>query len=113
MKRRPQNSESLVPRTQAKEFKRALQTGFGTDLFGPCWVCADVERVRLVRNVLSHSNGRETPPLKGHGHGIRVLDGVLQIFPENIRALLHTLQGAVDALVGPAVGLPQIAAPAH
>ncbi len=98
------------PRTQSKEFKRALQTCFGVDIYQACWSRADVERVRFVRNALSHANGRETPNLKASGHTIRVLDGVLQVFPEDIHALLRTLRGAVDALVAAAVVLPQFAA---
>jgi hypothetical protein len=98
------------PRTQGKEFKRALQTQFGTDLYTACWSNPDVERVRFIRNALSHANGRETPNLKAHGHRVRVLDGVLQIFPEDLRAMLHTLRGAVDAMVSAAVGLSEFAA---
>lgn len=95
------------PRTNGKEFKRALQTAFGADMYTACWAHPDVERVRFVRNALSHSNGRETPGLEAHGHTIRVLGGVLQIFPEDLRAALNTLRGAVDALVAAAVRLPQ------
>lgn len=101
------------PRTQSKEFKRALQTQFGTDLYDVCWGGVDVVRVRFIRNALSHANGRENPELKAHGHRVRVLDGVLQVFPEDIREMLRTLQIAVDAMVSAASGLSQFQTVTH
>lgn len=48
----------------------------------------------LVRNALAHGAGRETPQLRPlrRKHGIRVIDDVLQIFPEDTKRLFDNLK---------------------
>lgn len=96
-------------RTTSKEFKQALRGSFANDLFANCWDATDLKRVRFVRHALTHTGGRETDDLKELGHNIKLIDGVLQIMPDDNRALIKLLQDSVECLVDEASKLPQFA----
>lgn len=92
-----------------KAFLEALRTGFGADLSGTCWGHQEIQIGREVRHALSHAGGRETENLAKHRHGIRLIDGVLQIWPEDNHRLLRRLRASVAALVVAAVVHPKFA----
>ncbi len=99
-------------RATDKEFKDALRTGLGKDVFQPCWAHAELNNSRLVRHALSHADGRETDDLKKQRHGIMLIEGVLQILPEDNHKMLARLRSGVDALVTLAAAHPKFATPA-
>jgi hypothetical protein len=94
-------------RTMDGAFLNALRTAFGSDLSGPCWTHHEIHIAREVRHSLSHAGGRETEKLKKQRHGIKLMDGVLQIVPHDNHALLRRLCAAVDAIVAVATSQPQ------
>jgi hypothetical protein len=94
-------------RTTSAEFKPALRSRFGRDILDSCWGNSDMNLARLVRHALSHAGGRETDDLRRHRHKITLVDGVLQIAPDDNHSLLKTLKSAVEALVGGAANLSQ------
>lgn len=51
----------------------------------------DIEAVRQVRNALAHNGGRSGPQLLS-GHGVSIVQDVLQIQPDDNRRLLRLLQ---------------------
>jgi hypothetical protein len=100
-------------RTNNKEFEEALHKEFGIDISVPCWTNSELNNARLVRHALSHAGGRETDNLKNQKqkHDIRLLDGVLQIIPEDNHKLLRKLRDGVSALVAVAVTHPRFTLP--
>lgn len=98
-------------RTNHKEFLNALRTGFGADISIPCWTDSRIDVIRNVRHALSHAGGRVTADLKKQKHGIRLLDGTLQIFPEDNHQLLRRLRAGVDSLVEVAAEHPRFIVP--
>jgi hypothetical protein len=94
-------------RATDKEFKEALRTGFGKDISVTCWTHHEMNNAKLVRHALSHADGRETADLKKQKHGIKVLDGKLQIVPEDNHNLLRRLRAGVEAVVAVAATDPK------
>lgn len=94
-------------RATDKEFKESLRTGFGKDISVPCWTHHEMNNAKLVRHALSHADGRETPDLKKQKHGIKVLDGKLQIVPQDNHNLLRHLRAGVEAVVAVAAADPK------
>jgi hypothetical protein len=64
---------------------------------------------KLVRHALSHAGGRETADLKKQKHGIKLVEGVLQIVPHDNHNLLRRLRVGVEAVVGVAASDPKFA----
>ncbi len=104
--RRASGDEEL--RCMDGKFKGVLRTAFGAhhDILDPCWTCKDIYASREVRNALTHSGGRITEPLAKLNHGIEIIDGVLQILPDDTHRLLLRLRIAIDALVSVAMMHP-------
>jgi hypothetical protein len=98
-------------RATEKAFLDALHNSFGPDLTGPCWNHHEVQIGREARHALSHAGGRETEKLKKHKHGIKVIEGVLQIVPDDNHKLLRRLRAGVDAVVAAAAAHPKFVAP--
>lgn len=96
-------------RATDKDFKEALRSGFGKDISSPCWSHHEINNARLVRHALSHADGRETADLKKQRHGVKVLDGKLQIVPHDNHNLLRRLRASVEALVDAAAADPKFA----
>ncbi|HTU19459.1 MAG TPA: hypothetical protein VMG10_15470 [Gemmataceae bacterium] len=92
-----------------KDFKQALRSGFGKDISTPCWSHHEINNARLVRHALSHADGRETTDLKRQRHGVKVLDGKLQIVPHDNHNLLRLLRTGVEALVDATAADPRFA----
>jgi hypothetical protein len=63
--------------------------------------------ILLVRQALSHDASRETADLKKQKPGIKLLDGVLQIVPDDNHNLLRRLRNGVEALVAVAAADPK------
>ena len=97
-------------RTNDQAFKDALRTGFCKDISTPCWSHHELNNARLVRHALSHADGRETADLKKQKHGVKILDGKLQIVPHDNHKLLRRLRTAVEALVGVGAADPKLSA---
>jgi hypothetical protein len=98
-------------RATDKAFLDALRTAFGNDLSGPCWTHHEIHIGREVRHSLSHAGGRETEKLKKQKHGIVLMEGVLQIVPDDNHKLLRRLRAGIDALVAAAAVNPKFLAP--
>ena len=94
-------------RATDKAFLEALRNAFGTDLTGTCWNHHEIQIGREARHSLSHAGGRETEKLKKHKHGIKVIEGVLQIVPDDNHKLLRRLRAGADTLVAAAAGHPK------
>jgi hypothetical protein len=73
-----------------------------------CLTDQTVDAARLVRNALAHLGGKETDQLKKVTHGVDVVDGVLQVMPEDNRRLFDALKDRVFKLAETALGLPQL-----
>lgn len=99
-------------RATDKAFLDALRSAFGRDLTGACWTHHEIHIAREARHSLSHAGGRETIKLKKQKHGIRLIDGVLQIVPNDIHKMLGRLRSAVRELVTAATSSPRFIAPA-
>ncbi len=98
--------------TDKKAFNEALRTSLGRDIAAPCWSHHEINIARLVRHALSHAGGRETEDLKKQPHGIKLIDGVLQIVPNDIHKMFRRLRLAVDELIAAAAGNPRFSRPA-
>jgi hypothetical protein len=96
-------------RVSEKPFLSALRNAFGSDLSGVCWTNHEIHISREVRHSLSHAGGRETEKLKKQKHGIKLVDDVLQIFPDDNHNLLRRLRAGIDALISAAVAHPRFA----
>ena len=94
-------------RATDKEFLNALKTAFGPDLSGQCWTHHEIQISREVRHSLSHAGGRETDKLKKLRHGIKLIDGILQIVPDDNHKMLKRLRVGVDSLIGAAAVHPK------
>jgi hypothetical protein len=79
---------------------------FGADLGYDCFDHPDVGVARLVRNCLSHDGGRESKKLRDTQHRIRVENGDLQVFPEDVRGLFDLLKARSMRVVERAAQLP-------
>jgi hypothetical protein len=90
-----------------KEFNEALRSAFGKDISTPCWSHHEINNARLVRHALSHADGSETADLKKQRHGVKVLNGKLQIVPHDNHNLLRRLRTGVEALVDAATADPR------
>jgi hypothetical protein len=86
-------------RTSDSGFLDKLRSAFSEDVSGSCWTHNEINTGRLVMHSLSHANGRITADLKKQKHRIAILEGVLQIMPDDNRKLLARLRSGVDALV--------------
>ena len=96
-------------RATDKAYKESLRTGFGKDISSACWSHREINNARLVRHALSHADGRETADLKKQRHGVKVLDGKLQIVPHDNHDLLGRLRAGVEALVDAVAADPRFA----
>jgi hypothetical protein len=96
-------------RATSDEFKEGLRIGFAKDISTPCWTHHEINNARLVRHALSHAGGRETADLNKQRHGVKIVDGVLQIVPADIHGMLRRLRPGVDAVVAAAVTDPKFA----
>ncbi len=96
-------------RSSQKAFLEALRAAFASDLSGPCWNHREIHIGREVRHSLSHAGGRETEKLKKQRHGIKLMDGVLQIVPQDNHNLLRRLRAAVEALIAVTATHPSFA----
>lgn len=94
-------------------FNQALRTALPKDISIPCWMHREVNIARLVRHALSHAGGRETDELTKlkPKHGVKVLEGVLQIFPDDNHNMLRRLRQSVEALVAVVLTDPNFTAP--
>ena len=88
-------------------FNPLLRTALGDDISLPCWSHHEINNARLVRHALSHAGGRETADLKKQKHGVRLVGGALQIFPEDNKKMLDRLRKAVEVLAAAAAGRPE------
>jgi hypothetical protein len=95
-------------RANDKEFKEALRSGFASDISVPCWTHHEINIAKLVRHALSHAGGRETDDLRKQKHGIRLMQGVLQIVPHDNHNLLRRLRIGVEAVVAVAAADPEV-----
>jgi hypothetical protein len=84
------------------------RAAFGDTTANHCLTDSPVELARLVRNALAHQGGRETDELKKVAHGVTVVDGVLQVMPDDNRRLFDTLKDRVFKLTQAALSLPQM-----
>lgn len=96
-------------RVTDKKFREALRSGFGKDISSPCWSHHKINNARLVRHALSHADGRETADLKKQRHGLKVLEGKLQIVPHDNHNLLRRLRGGVEAIIAAVAADPRFA----
>lgn len=62
---------------------------------------------RLARNCLAHRGGRESDELRKTGHGLAVVDGVINIMAPDNENALRGLEERVSSLVQAALRLPQ------
>jgi len=83
------------------------RAAFGDTTADYCLTDPPVDTARLVRNALAHHGGKETDQLKKVPHGVDVVDGVLQVMPDDNRRLFDTLKDRVFKLVETALTLPQ------
>lgn len=65
---------------------------FGAEVAAHCLSDPAVETIRLVRNSLAHHGGRIKGKLASVDHGICVVDGELQIMPEDNRRMFGILK---------------------
>lgn len=83
---------------RAVDFHRDVAQVFGTALADSCISAEPITVARLARNCIAHNGGRESQQLKRAGHRIRVENGYLQIYPEDLRGLYHELKDRVLAV---------------
>ncbi len=93
--------------SEAKKFYEAVRKEFGDRVLDTCWLNNGLQADRHVRHALTHANGEETEKLKEHKHGILVLDGVLQVFPDDNKGMLGRLQAGVEVIVSAAIVHPR------
>jgi hypothetical protein len=77
------------------ELKRDFTALFGAAMATECLDDPDIEIARRVRNALTHDGGRESVKLHALHHGIRISDGQLHIFPEDVQKLFGLLKERV------------------
>jgi len=90
-----------------KSLFAAAKSLFGDSIATYCLNDRAIINARLVRNALAHHGGKETPELKDAPHGITVVDGEIQVMPNDNRSLFDALKGRVVKLVDAALTLPQ------
>lgn len=79
-------------RTSDRNFRKRVAAVFGADVLQRCWSGSEIRPLRLARHALSHAGGRETAELQKLQHSFRVQDGELQIWPDDIKRMLRTLE---------------------
>jgi hypothetical protein len=94
-------------RTSDRRFRRHFVEAFNEQLLERCWLDAGVEMARLARHALSHAGGRLTCALRGKEHRFVVRDEVIQIAPDDTRALFGLLTERAAELAAAAAALPQ------
>ena len=79
-------------------------------MWDDCWVGPKISEIKEIRNSLSHCCGRPTAKLrKLQDEGrleLDVLDGIIQIWPENIHREYMSLSPCVKKLIDKAKKLP-------
>lgn len=96
-------------RTGDREFKKLFADSFGVALREKCWTASDINIARLARHALSHAGGRETDPLAKQKHPFAVVDGRIQVMPDQTKDLFSLLKDSVYALAEKAVTMPEFA----
>jgi hypothetical protein len=86
--------------------RRDFEGAFGEPLALECIDDPEIEIARLARHCLTHNGGKPSPELNGTTHKIRVQNGRLQIFPEDVRALFSLLTNRVLKITTAAQTLP-------
>ncbi|MBL8822196.1 MAG: hypothetical protein JNJ77_06370 [Planctomycetia bacterium] len=76
-----------------------LRSTFSDNIATKCWINSRRSCAGFIRHALAHAGGTETDELKKIRHGISVLDGMLQVMPENNRNLYELLKSMADTLI--------------
>lgn len=94
--------------SNVKSLHADARAAFGDSTADFCLTDQAVDAARLVRNALAHHGGKETDQLKKVPHGVDVVDGVLQVMPDDNRRLFDALKDRVFKLAETAMTLPQM-----
>lgn len=84
---------------RSPRFSKRLEEAVGTSLCSKAWTTPAVAMPREVRNSLLHERGRLTVKLKPFESKLRLVDGEIQIYPEDNKQLIANLLGCVHLLL--------------
>lgn len=90
-------------------FAKLCIESFGLTLANKCWNESVIAIAREVRNALVHAGGRETSNLGKMSHNIKVIDGYLQILPQDVDAVYEAIKPRVASVVEWALTRPAFA----
>ena len=82
-----------------QQFKQDFTAAFNEELCDECWTHSGVELGRLVRNALCHNGGRLTKYLENRKRELRIEDGQIQIWPEDVKKLFDLLKSRVYIMI--------------
>jgi hypothetical protein len=81
---------------------------FGDDVGKDCLEGEFIEITQLARHALAHNSGKETTKLRGvSGHGLQIVDGILQIQCPDNATLCKAIERRSLLLIQAAAKLPQ------
>lgn len=89
----------LAIRTTNSSFRNQLSSFLGESIKQKCWVSKDLNIIRCVRNSITHAGGRKTDHLKNVKHRVKIVDGKLQITPDDLRDEYGILKEAALAII--------------
>jgi hypothetical protein len=92
-------AEEKYRKPNESNFQKHLSEMFGNEMLEEVWTKKEIKISRVARNCLSHGSGKENFELKSLKHSIRVKEGVLQIFPEDIKRQFATFKIAIKKLI--------------
>src|SRR5262249_53763173 len=84
---------------------------FDSALANECFEDGTIKIARLARNDIAHNGGQESARLRLENHPIRVQNGFLQGFREDVRALYDRLKAVVLKIADEAQKLADIKLP--
>lgn len=88
-------------------FQRVCRDALSPKLQQQCVFGRQINTAKLVRHALVHAGGRETAELKNSKHLITVVDGQLQILPQDVKELYSCLKWSSVQLLKWAVQQPE------
>lgn len=82
-----------------RAFRSDLAAAYSPGFADAVWNHIDVKVPRLVRHAIAHNGARETPDLAKVTHGVRVVDGMLQITPKETATLFNSLKAKAMQII--------------
>lgn len=92
-------TEPLPPRVGREGFDDRAKAHYGVTLYQRLLHTNVIDVVRQLRHAISHNQGRATEKLNALNHGLATHDGLISVFPGDLRKFIQAMGTAAEELV--------------